>query len=119
MTPLLAREGRLALGARADYARRAVTYGAVVAVARLAGTAEDALEDLSAAQRAWFCGPVGWVLADVVAIAPVPCRGAPGLWELPPEALAKVRAGYAAARRAGVERNDGRAEGAQEERDHG
>jgi hypothetical protein len=33
----------------------------------------------------------GWVLADVVAIDPVPCRGAQGLWPLPPDVLSLVR----------------------------
>jgi len=32
----------------------------------------------------WFVGPFGWVLSDVVVLpAPVPCRGAQGLWEVP------------------------------------
>lgn len=33
----------------------------------------------------WFVGPWGWVLDDVRALpAPIPCRGAQGLWRLPP-----------------------------------
>jgi len=40
---------------------------------------------------AWFQGPVGWVLRDVVALPePVPCRGARGLWDLPAEVEALV-----------------------------
>lgn len=35
--------------------------------------------------REWFVGPVGWILADVVALPePVPCKGAQGLWVVPP-----------------------------------
>lgn len=33
----------------------------------------------------WFTGPVGWVLRDVCVLeVPVPCRGAQGVWTLPP-----------------------------------
>lgn len=36
----------------------------------------------------WFCGPYGWVLDDLVVLpAPVACRGAQGLWNLPPDVL--------------------------------
>lgn len=35
-------------------------------------------------------GPWCWVLEDVRRITPVPCRGAQGLWELPPEVAAVV-----------------------------
>jgi hypothetical protein len=40
----------------------------------------------------WWAGPVGWLLDDVLAIEPVPCRGAQGLWLVPPEVDALVRA---------------------------
>lgn len=77
---------------RAKYAAAAVPYGAVVAVARLAGV-------VRASTDPWFCGPVGWQLADVVALpAPVACGGAQGLWELGPELLDQVRAQWKAAR---------------------
>lgn len=33
----------------------------------------------------WFCGPVGWLLADVRKVAPLPCKGALGLWDMPAE----------------------------------
>lgn len=80
---------------RQKYAAAAVPYGAVVAVARLVGT-------VRASSDTWFCGPVGWQLADVVALRePVPCNGAQGLWELPPEVRARVRAQYMEARHAG------------------
>jgi hypothetical protein len=50
-------------------------------------------------QDRWFFGPFGWLLADVVAIPPVPCRGMQGLWPLPADVLARVRELYAEARR--------------------
>jgi len=40
----------------------------------------------------WYCGRVGWVLADPIPLAePVPCRGAQGIWRLPPDVEEKVR----------------------------
>lgn len=58
---------------------------AVVAVATLA-------EVVTQSQSPWFVGPFGWVLADVRALpAPIPCRGAQGLWDLPPDVLAQVQ----------------------------
>jgi len=38
----------------------------------------------------WFSGPVGWVLRDVQKFDPVPCRGAQGLWTVPPDVLARI-----------------------------
>lgn len=39
----------------------------------------------------WFVGPIGWQLADVFVLPkPVPCKGAQGLWTLPPDVLARV-----------------------------
>jgi hypothetical protein len=39
----------------------------------------------------WFTGPYGWTLDDVVALpAPVPCRGAQGLWPVPDDVAALV-----------------------------
>ena len=41
----------------------------------------------------WFEGPYGWVLSEVVVLPePVPCKGAQGLWTVPPEPLAAARA---------------------------
>lgn len=38
-------------------------------------------------------GPIGWVLADVIALPePVPCRGAQGLWTLPDDVERRVMA---------------------------
>ena len=40
----------------------------------------------------WACGPCAWELADPVTLAaPIPIRGAQGLWALPPNALASLR----------------------------
>lgn len=69
-----------------------VAYGAVVGVARLADVEDEAPED-----EAYWCGPWGWRLDEVQAIEPVPCRGAQGLWALPPEVLATVRDRWSAA----------------------
>lgn len=51
--------------------------GAIVAIARV--------EKVVARSRsAWFTGPLGWNLADVVSLQePVACKGALGLWRLP------------------------------------
>jgi hypothetical protein len=65
--------------------------GVIIAVARLAGAVES-----SSSQ--WFVGPFGWQLRDVVPIPPVPCKGAQGLWPLPPEVLSLVRERFRAAR---------------------
>jgi hypothetical protein len=41
----------------------------------------------------WFFGPVGFVLSDVRRLRePVPCKGALGYWELPPDVERMVRA---------------------------
>lgn len=47
----------------------------------------------------WWAGPVGWWLDDVVAIEPVPCRGAQGLWTVPADVAAIVEERARAARR--------------------
>lgn len=73
-----------------------IPYGAVVAVSKIARIVEDRAE-LPAGQDRWWDGPVGWVLEDVTPIDPVECRGALGLWDLPPDVLAQVRKNYAAA----------------------
>lgn len=48
----------------------------------------------------WWAGPVGWLLDDVTAIDPVPCKGAQGLWTVPPAIAAEVRKRWDAARAA-------------------
>jgi hypothetical protein len=40
----------------------------------------------------WFTGPIGWLLSDVIAIDPLPCRGARGLWDLNDDVAAQVLA---------------------------
>lgn len=42
-------------------------------------------------------GPVGWVLRDPIAIEPVPCRGAQGLWHVPFDVAGEVEARLARA----------------------
>jgi hypothetical protein len=42
----------------------------------------------------WFFGPYGWLMPERVAIEPVPCRGAQGLWKLPPDVEAEVLRRY-------------------------
>lgn len=61
--------------------------GAIVATARVTGV-------LTESESPWFVGPFGWTLDEVVALpAPVPCRGAQGLWTVPPEVEALVLGG--------------------------
>jgi hypothetical protein len=79
-TEELKRFGMLARHVGRDYFDR----GAVVAVARLKGSETD-IEKIDGTQRFWFAGPVGWILTDVRPVRPVVCRGAQGLWNLPPE----------------------------------
>lgn len=76
----------------------------IVAVVRLVGfvdTRHDRLVfagvSIDAARAAidseWFGGDVGWVFDRVRPLAePVPCRGAQGLWDLPPDVEAAVTA---------------------------
>ncbi len=63
--------------------------GAVVGVARLRRHTTD-IEQVERPQRFWFAGPVGWILTDVRPVRPVACRGAQGLWNLPPEVEREV-----------------------------
>lgn len=57
--------------------------GMIIGVARYAGFKLDS-------ENPWFFGPIGWLLTDVQAIDPIPHKGALGLWDLQPEALAMV-----------------------------
>jgi hypothetical protein len=63
------------------------TESAIVAVVRYAGVVAESRDP-------WFFGPCGWVLDQAVEIAPVPCKGAQGLWPVPPDVAEKVRAAY-------------------------
>jgi hypothetical protein len=39
----------------------------------------------------WYLGGVGWLLTDVIALPePIPHKGAQGLWNVSPEALARI-----------------------------
>ncbi|HEY3265533.1 MAG TPA: hypothetical protein VGM37_01305 [Armatimonadota bacterium] len=65
-------------------------HGAIVAVAQVDDFVTNPF-DVTADQRPWFCGPVGWVLSNVRALPePVPCRGAQGLWPVPADVAARV-----------------------------
>lgn len=61
--------------------------GGIVAIARFDG-------NVTASDSPWFVGPIGWKLADVVAIAPAPCSGQQGLWLVPDDWLPSVRRAY-------------------------
>ena len=76
------------------YLESACPYGAIVGVARFDGIDRA----LRAETWPWYVGPCGWRLTNVVAIEPVPCRGAQGLWTLPGDVLVAVRALYLAQR---------------------
>jgi hypothetical protein len=65
----------------------------IVAVARYAGV-------VTTSEDPWFFGPVGWVLDQVVPLEPIPCKGAQGLWPVPPAVADKCRAAFANARAA-------------------
>lgn len=70
----------------------------IVAVCKVVGVIHPDAEPPSALieglDMRWYMGSFGWVLSDVVAIDTVPCRGAQGLWFVPSDELAKVRAGW-------------------------
>lgn len=87
------RGDRFARGREKDYALSACPYGAIVGVARVAG-----VETTAPAGDPWWFGPVGWRLADVVAIDPLHCNGAQGLWVPSPEVVDIVRERYRASR---------------------
>ena len=84
---------------------------AILCVATVAGWVRDNGEfdvlsslpgarDLAGSPGPWFVGPYGWVLTDVVTLAePVPCKGAQGLWTVPPDV--RVTFDTAATRREG------------------
>jgi hypothetical protein len=57
---------------------------AIVATARVTGVVTESADP-------WFVGPYGWKLDEVIALpTPVPCRGAQGLWIVPPDVAAQV-----------------------------
>jgi hypothetical protein len=85
--------GRLYPARCKRFLQGAVPHGAVVGVAQLVG-----VERAAPAGDPWWCGPVGWRLGNVVAIAPVPCRGAQGLWTLDESTYLAVREAFRIAR---------------------
>lgn len=70
----------------------ALLHSAIVAVATL--TDYVGPDTVYTSASPWFCGPYGWRLWDVRAIEPVSCRGAQGLWRLPPDVEETVMARY-------------------------
>lgn len=86
--------GALAIAARFCEGQpppRTLAQMAIVAVATLKGITSDS-------QDPWFCGPVGWLLGDVVTLPkPVPCKGRQGLWTVPEVEAAEVWRQVAAA----------------------
>lgn len=50
----------------------------------------DAARRAPQGEDPWWVGPVGWYFRDLVAIEPVPCKGAQGLWSLPADVDASV-----------------------------
>ena len=60
-------------------------YSAIIGVATL-----DEVRREPRGDDPWWVGPVGWYFRDPVAIQPVPCKGAQGLWSLPADADAAV-----------------------------
>lgn len=70
--------------------------GHILAVGRIAEVVEES-------KSPWFVGRYGWVFGPMIKLpTPVAHRGGQGLWHLEPQALAEVRAGFAAARTSGA-----------------
>lgn len=66
--------------------------GAIVALTRVLRVVRSPAQ-LTARERQWFFGPIGWVLDEPRVLArPVACRGAQGIWTVPPEIEMRVRA---------------------------
>jgi hypothetical protein len=63
-----------------------------VATVRGFATTETECEQFMIGQSEWFSGPYAWLLSDVRAFpAPIPCKGAQGLWDVPGWALPVIR----------------------------
>jgi hypothetical protein len=76
-----------------------VELGAVIATAVVASVVDNARDAAALAgddQARWFFGPFGWVLEDIVACDPLPCRGRQGLWRLPDDVETAVKASSSA-----------------------
>ena len=62
-----------------------IPRGTIVGVARIVTVITESIDP-------WFGGPVGWVLDNVRRLEqPIQCRGAQGLWTLPPDVESLVR----------------------------
>lgn len=61
--------------------------GAIVGTARIV----DCLGPERGRNLPWFVGPYGLVLEDVRPTPIIPCRGALGLWTVPPEVERRIR----------------------------
>lgn len=83
--------------------RAQLPLGAIIGTARVIGwvnergdaqsVAEEPVNDLLAARRAWWMGPVGWLLSDVERLEPwVSCRGYQRLWRPRAELAASLSA---------------------------
>lgn len=74
--------------------KRAVLAVATLSFVVVEGAVNPAfmVQRLPPDQRRWFNGPIGFALADVVALRePVPCKGALGFWTLPDDVERQVR----------------------------
>lgn len=70
-----------------------IAAGATQLVAGRVGAAEASAEAVANQpdQLRWFSGPIGYVLADVRALAtPIACRGMPGFWPVPADVEARI-----------------------------
>jgi len=74
-----------------------VPPGQIIAVARLDSVISHAGDPPQ--DSPWLVGPMGWVLADVMIIHPVQCKGQQGLWPIQDQLLETVRESYRAAKR--------------------
>lgn len=77
-----------------------VHESAIVAVARFKRVVTESTDP-------WFWGPFGWVLDPIVELSPIACQGAQGLWVVPADVAAQVRAAFRLAREAVPRRSAG------------
>lgn len=77
-------------------AGKAIPAGAIIATAELRGVLTQSLRKTdgvgSYRKYDWFVGKFGWHLDRIIRFEPVECRGAQGLWPVPPEIEALVLA---------------------------
>lgn len=82
-------KGKHKAGRALSQLMRSQTYGAIIALAKVAGC--QSKEDC---KSPWFMGPFAWNLESVVPIDPVPCSGSQGLWRPRDKDLVLVRNGF-------------------------